>query len=484
MNESRKLFDEWHDWGCGFELHLSEDETQAFLTIIPTEPVHLEPEKIIEFLDEHEIIIGHHHDRIAEASVLLSEGKHVIDLMAAEGTSPKPTISAGISFSVHISTTTPDYSETENHEIDYHQANLFENVGPDQLIGFYNHEQEGTPGISVRGNTLEVSPPDSKPMPEAGDGVEIREENQFFATKEGRVVFENNKLSISDELIIDGDVDYETGDIDFVGSVHVRRSIRPGFIVRAKKGLIIDHIAENTHIESDGDIKIGGVAGDGTKGTIRCGGNLFARYLHEAQVECDGDIAVTSEATNCTLKCNGKLTAALLAGGTALVQQGIEVNRLGADSGVRTYVRAGEDFRHIENLDRIHKHLNVAMQHRRELREQKESAEPEILEELTSRLDALQEEIDSLKEEREQINKLTRNNQNAKVNIRKALFEGVTIRLGQTQELFREYRSGSYSVIEHKNQTLKLLHYSPLEIKAEELERDLICCEELEKKDH
>ena len=240
-------------------------------------------------------------------------------------------------------------------------------------------------------------------------------------------------------------------------------------------------MVENTHIESDGDIELGGMAGDGTHGTIRCGGRLTSRYLHEVQVECAGDITVAGEAMNCRLLSGGSISAALIAGGSAIALGGIESNRLGSDAGERTYLRAGVDYRHLEDLEKLESGMGPLVREQSELAHRRVNADPEDLEEIDRLIQEVKLKIEQIDGQRREILKQGGSIQNAKINIRKALFDGVVIHLGHTQEVIQDYRSGACSIIEHLGRSLAYLPHSPLEKNAEELERALILQEQQER---
>ncbi|MBN2686293.1 MAG: DUF342 domain-containing protein [Pontiellaceae bacterium] len=475
MDRDKYLLEEWSEGGYKFYLHLAVGDTKCFLTMAPDdEPTGISPERLAEVLKQHKIVVEPNAIALASVCESVGQGKSVKDVLIAEGWPAKPMVPEHIDFKVRVSSMVPSYGETDRGEIDYHNANLFENVSAGQIIGLHIPEKAGEAGLTVLGNPIPVpSAAASASAPKTGEGVELDSDGQYIALLDGRVVFEGNTVSVTNELIIEKDVDYEVGDIDFVGFVHVRHSILPGFKVRAKLGLVVDHIVENTHIESDGDIRIGGMAGDRTLGTIRCGGNLTARYLREVRVECSGNITVSGEVMNCQLRSNGAITAALIAGGTAYAQGGIEANRLGSDAGSRTFVCSGVDFHHIARLDEIKIQIATLVQQRRVLIE-KESKDSDHTEELERRKTEINNEIELLENERKSINQLQLDGKNAKVNVRKALFEGVVIRLGSTEQAYREYRSGSCSIIEHDHSSLVFIAYSPLDVAAEKLEKELL----------
>jgi uncharacterized protein (DUF342 family) len=95
----------------------------------------------------------------------------------------------------------------------------------------------------------------------------------------------------------------------------------------------------------------GGVNGQG-RGTIRTGGKIAARYLNRSDVLANGGITVERGITNSTVKTLGTIRAERIIGGNTYAMAGIQVNHLGSDLGVVTYMEAGTDFR-ITILDEV-----------------------------------------------------------------------------------------------------------------------------------
>ena len=469
---SLRVLDEWREMDCNCRLSVSSSGLEGYLSAVPEAPRSFTPEQLVDLFRAHGLVYGEDADAIAATCERLGRGLPVHDLVIAYGRPPVDAVPAWVEFKVRVSTQTPTYEESENGTVDYHKAHLFENVVAGDVIGDLLPPQEGVSGCSVCGEAVPFSQSEQV-SPRAGQGVELRD-GRFWAMSEGRVIFEDNVISVSDELLIDGDVDYGIGDIDFVGFVHIKHSVLEGYTVRAKKGIVVDHVVENTRIESDGDIRIGGMAGDGKHAVVRCSGNLTARYLHEVQVESAGDVLVGGEIMNCQLLSGGMVQASLIAGGSTLAASGIEVKRLGSDAGERTYVRSGVGFQHVAALDAVELRLKILREQRDALVDKKKDAPSGEHVRFDGQIEVLSEEVKKLNAERRQILSLDGDGQNAKINVRKALFDGVIIHLGHTEEKMQEYRSGTYSIIEHKGSELVYLSLTPLEKNARELEEELL----------
>lgn len=474
MDATKRLLDDWREDDFECRLDLSEDELECYFSLLPSGPLSLTPDSLTELLKTHGVEFGVDAEAVAGVCNLLEHGKPVSDVLIASGRETEAPEDATVAFEVQPSSDVPRYEKRENGTVNYHRAHLFENVRSGETVGMLVPRKEGCSGCTVLGTSLPVPELREMPPPQAGENVNLTDDGRFIATCDGRVVFEDATVSVSDQLYIEGDVDYGCGDIDFVGYVHIKRSVREGFTVRAEKGLVIEHVVENVSIESDGDIQVGGVAGDGVHGVVRCGGNFSARYLHEVHVECAGNLVVSGEIMNCHLIVGGSIMAALLSGGTAYASAGFDVRRLGSDSGAHTYVRAGVGYDQVESMQEVDIQLDSLLQQKKELLSQEGQAQDDALESIRQRLDDLAAVIEVVEEARAAAYEGDGEGLNAKVNVAKAIFEGVTIHLGGTQEEVKEYRVGAYSIIEHAHSRLAFLPFTPLERNALELERELL----------
>jgi hypothetical protein len=413
----------------------------------------------------------------------------------AEGAEPEAGKDSKLEFLVQPSTRRPVLEEKVKEDgqvkqVDFRSARRFENVERDQKIAVLHPGHEGKPGRNVKGERITPPSAHTKVTVKAGKGV-VRRENEFFADMDGRVVHESGVLSVTDEFVVAKDVDFDVGHIDFVGSVTVYGDVLDDFNVRGRKGVKIEKNVGACTIESEGDIELSGMTGRGDEGVIRCGGNLKARYLDNVRVECQGNIEVRNELMHSDVKCGGTLNVqGAIVGGHCLALGGVEAVSVGSDSSVKTHLRAGMDYRYLDRIAPVQAKLEQCRKRSQDLisrvgpyaRNPDPSALPDGIK---ARLKTMLEEIQSLHEKREELEKVLKDMEedvaekaNPKINALKRLFGGTVIQLGNTTQETRQTINRSVSVIQHLGVELRFLKYSPLHVKAQEIERKLIAAEE------
>lgn len=347
----------------------------------------------------------------------------------------------------------------EKRQIDFRSVQKFINVEPGQEIGRILPPTQGTPGRTVRNKPLPAEP-GSPLMIKLGQNVRCSDTdpNLLVADNHGRVKFDGENIQVVEEYIVDGDVDFNVGNIRFNGYVEIRGDVLDGFQVSASKGLKITGNVGACRLISHGDIEFCGMDGSG-KGSILCGGSLRANFIHDSNVECWGNMTVAVELLNSSARCRGTLVCGLFAGGECVVLGGMEAKRLGAPSAVKTRVLSGISYQDLERL--------------RELMELVEDVQNSLMK--TSKI----EELTHLTSEKQrlamaivEVRSRRPPGANAKVNVHDKIHEGVSITLGNSAEEFRNQLSGPLSLIENSTEGgLRRLSLTGLNILATDLEK-------------
>jgi len=128
---------------------------------------------------------------------------------------------------------------------------------------------EGETGLDVRGHDVAVEPTrDARVSP--GKGVKLDDGAQIvLAIIDGQPWFDGeHRVEVREELEL-VDVNMETGDIDFCGSVHVRGNVGEGRAVRARHALRVDGSVDRAVLESGTLLEVLGVV---MSSTLRAGG--------------------------------------------------------------------------------------------------------------------------------------------------------------------------------------------------------------------
>ena len=204
-------------------------------------------------------------------------------------------------------------SERETHDgeaelADHMKMAQYCMVDKDEVLVEVIKEIDGDYGMDVHGN--ELAPPDLKNR--AYDvGQNIRKEESMekillIADKAGCFISNNNHFSVTDTLMIDGDVGPRTGNICQGSSVIISGNVLAGFTVECKDELIVKGSIENGAIIRCGNliVKKGVFA---RKGMIHVKGNADIGYIQDAVVRVNGDLTVQKYLHNSNVTVRGNL---------------------------------------------------------------------------------------------------------------------------------------------------------------------------------
>ena len=415
------------------------------------------------------------------------------NVLLIKGVEPQKGRDEWIEFLVRPSTDKPRYVKDEHGNIDYANLHLFDNAMPGQLICQTRPPEDGIPGISVTGEPIQAPRGlPLEPLPKEGTDIRMEKETnccKYFARMPGRVVYENNSIAITDKYVVDSDVDLNVGHIDFVGHVEIKGDVVNDFNVKAGKSLTVKGNIGVCHIESGGDITIGGMSGD-ERGTIKCGGNLAARYLNSAIIECKGNISVKNEIVNCKVKCGGIIDVNLgaIVGGECTALAGIEARIIGSEIGVKTKLICGVCYIAEEKKKKIHDELDPATEQIEKISKRLDPVlkNPRVLlglsqkdrdsiKELAEKFQELLPIQAKLRKELEEIEKDVETRANRIICSRKSIERGVDITLATTSEVILRSIDRPVTIVRNsRNGSLRVIPKHPVTDNARQIDKDLI----------
>lgn len=356
-------------------------------------------------------------------------------------------------------------SETdESGVVDLRRVQSFLNVETGDLVARVHLPWPGTSGMTVSGNV--IPPQSGLPVKlQMGQNVHLGDDGvSIFASASGRVYCRDNEISVEDIYEVDGDVGFKVGNISFKGFVEVKGDVLDGFSIKATKGIKVQGIIGVCTIEAEGDVAFSGMNGQG-KGTVRCGGSLVANFINETSIECAGDITVETEIRNSQIRCLGALRVnkSGLAGGEYFALSGIETAVLGNVSLLRTRVVVGVHYRDLEELNGLFNELKLLVAEYGNA--PKGTFDPK---DFSLKRAAITERTQTVRSRSyEQCN--------PKINVKKTLYEGVTVTLGTVTDNVREERKGPVTIIENTIEGgIRFLGMTTLAFKAQEIEKTFI----------
>jgi len=467
------------------EAHNNQLECRANITVYNASES-ISPSDLISILRNQNITKTVDLEQVAIFCSEAALGEDPQQFILASGTEPVHGKDGWFELIVATGKEKTDLVEDKSGRVDFKSVQSFSNVVPEQHIGNIHPPTTGEPGKTITGETLPPLP--GKPSHIiAGSGVRFSDDGtQAIAEQAGRVVFDNNILTVAEEFTVNGDVDLSVGHISFNGFVDIKGDVLDDFNISATKGINITGAVGACQISSDGPVTIGTMAGKGI-GKITCKGTLQARYLNQVTIECWGDVNISHEVRNAVIKSTGSINIpkGLVTGGELVALEGVEVKILGARAGAKTSVTSGVYFPEtdrlkflrsqikslVEQIKRIGITLNTlnnkpGNEQRKALREATELR----IGILTQRQVNLDEEREELAEELLNFSVAEHPTVNPQINILSTLKEGVFIELGETSDKIKTEISGPVSIIENTEQGgFRYLTYSPLKVGAEQI---------------
>ncbi len=385
-------------------------------------------------------------------------GRQQIDVLLASGTAPVAGVDAYISLSVQPSAAVRSGDEAVTN-IDMHIVQAFINVSTGDEIGHIIPAEPGIPGRNIMGMPIPAQP--GKPLHTTfGKNIRIEENGAtLIAAATGRLCQSSGEISVEEEYVVKGDVNFRIGSINFKGVVEVRGDVLDNFDITASKVLTVTGNIGACSIVSDGDITFCGMDGQ-EKGRIACGGTLRAHFIHDAVIECAGDVIVDVEIHNCTIRTLGRIVVdkGAISGGSCIARGGIEAKKLGSAAAVHTKLHAGVDYHDVEELERLFAELAETQSKAKLSQSLSEIADlRSITAQLSDRIMAIRNKTDPTS--------------NAKINAKTVMYENVQLIVGGATEELSDEKDGAHSVVENSiDGGLRFLPMTSLDIKATDIE--------------
>lgn len=265
--------------------------------------------------------------------------------LIAEGQQPVNGVDASLSFKFDID---PDAAPVElaDGSVDFRNLNLIQNVNAGEVLVERIPPVPGLPGVNVYGKQIKPEGGKTIRLPK-GANTAIDEENEdlLLAKASGQAVYKDGKVHVYPVYTVPGDVDFQTGNIDFVGSIVVQGSVRSGFSIHASGNVEIRGPVEAATIVADGDVVLHyGMQGSGT-GQIIAGKSVNAKFFENSMVRAKEDIVVTDAVMYSQLEAGQKIQIVgrqgRLVGGEAIAGTEIQVRTVGSKLGMKTEIEVG-----------------------------------------------------------------------------------------------------------------------------------------------
>ncbi|TVQ51820.1 MAG: DUF342 domain-containing protein [Phycisphaerales bacterium] len=342
------------------------------------------------------------------------------------------------------STENASESDEENATVDHYQGQKFVQVDENVHVATMIEPTDGEDGRNVLGESIPARA--GKPCSVAVDqSLLVDAQGKITTQAEGVLKLQNNVLSVTKLLEVNGDVNFKTGHIDFEGSVNIKDGVRDRFEVKARGCVQVGGLVEAAKIICTGDFICRRGVASRDRGRIAVGGNAEIGFLNNVRGNIHGDLNSRREIINCELVIGGDLhcSRGSVIGGLLIVGGGIEVGKLGSDGHTPTVVRLGEVPVLSTKVKRLkseiaasQKQLEIKRDRERVLHQAGSCLNPKEKEESTEikyEIDEIESRIEEMELELEEVKERIQQSRKVNVQISQMLYSKVVFRLGQRE---------------------------------------------------
>ncbi len=174
-----------------------------------------------------------------------------------------------------------------------------------------------------------------------GKGAVLSENGlQVLASVKGHPIKKGGEIVVQEEYIINGDVGYETGHIDYDGDINIKGCINSGFKVKGDNISVYE--IDDGIIDANGNVKI---ASGINNGEIKALGNLSAKFIHKSHISCMGDVSVNNEILDAIVRTRGKciVDTGKIISSEIISKLGVFVKDIGTEKGKPSTIIVGHD---------------------------------------------------------------------------------------------------------------------------------------------
>jgi len=444
INRTSAKTQEQNEAGDSFELSISSDEMRAYF-LLRDRGGFPKPswDEIKTCLDRKGICFGLREDVLKD---MLENGICNQSIEIAQGQAPIPSEDAKLELNFENSFK-GDLIIGEHGRVDFREWNIIRGAEPGQVLAQKSPPVAGKFGMTVTGKKVIVPPEKDIKLP-VGLNTEIdpTDSSKLICRIEGAVIYKNERVHVQPLQVLEDNVDYTTGSINFVGSLVVPGNIKRGFSVTLDGNLQVEGNAEDADLRVGGDILIKkGFIGTG-KGSLDCRGKIVLGFIENQFAVSGESILVGGEIINAHLSANNVIKAVgpkgVIVGGDCTAGKSIEAEVLGDKEEAPTKIRAACDHKIIEEYREVEYELDETKQSMRraeavlynfekmQLVGQLSDKDRMILNKLKDIKEGLRPKMEALEARKKDLTVLLNKNLGAKVIARQKVYPGVELRFG------------------------------------------------------
>jgi hypothetical protein len=247
----------------------------------------------------------------------------------------------------------------EKGNVDYKNLNLIHNVKAGTELVERIPPTAGKNGTDVTGREVSARKGKDVVLPRGKNTVTDEGDRHLYACIEGHVSIRESKVAVDPVFELRGDVDYSSGNIEFIGNILINGSITSGFQVVAGGDIEVRGFIEGATVVAGGSIMVQGGITAGIKGLVRAAENISARFVENSRLEAGRDVIIREAIMQSYVKAGGSVRVndrrATIVGGVIQAAYEVESKTIGSQLATQTIIEVGLNPSYREEYGQLHK---------------------------------------------------------------------------------------------------------------------------------
>ncbi len=364
----------------GIKLIVQQDGNAAFLFKTPEFDRDISIGEIKELLESRNILHGVVENKLI-ALFIESDIFYKKVFKIASGNAPEPSKNASIKY-FFTQNRLKAGTIREDGTIDFRERGDIPQVEKGTVLAIKKNAFEGKVGKNIFNDIVRVLPARDVRL-KSGKGTRLSEESlRVITTVSGHPkLARDGTIHVYGSFVVQGDVDYETGNIDYQGDVIIKGCIQNGFTVKGNN--IKAEEMDGGIVIADKNVTIGqGI----NESRISAGGSLSAKFIQNSTINCLGDAAIKKELVESSIECSGTCTIkGVVIYSQIAAKMGVYARQIGMQKAPPCTIRVG--------IDTFAKKDEEAIEHTLEREKIKEKEFKEAITEAQKKMEAAKAKI-------------------------------------------------------------------------------------------
>ena len=435
-----------------YMLDVSEDGMMATVRFIPASEggKRLTLRDFMDDIKRRNIVYGIQEGALKEH--FETEGVYCTDILIARGKKSVQGKDAVIEYSFNVNQHKRP-AHRDDGRVDYFNLTTINQCRKGQVLARIIPEQPGEAGSDVYGKVIKAKEVKRETL-KFGKNIELSADKLSITSQvDGHVALLDKKVVVSSVYQVKG-VNVSTGNISYDGSVEIAGNVDENFEVKAGGNVVVNGLVEGATIIAGGNIIIAkGMNGMG-KGYLRARGDIIVKFLENARI-VSGGFVETEAILHCTVSSGSDVKVdgrrGIILGGRVQAANAIIAKTVGASMSTATTLEVGVEPLLISQLEHVtaageerQKTLNAAEVIFNNFKEkqrkgiQYNESQMRYMRSVASLIDEKKTELERLNTRMQALQEMMESREDARVVINEQIYPNTTIVIGGATRLLQD----------------------------------------------